>query len=40
MGGHGHVPLGYPPLRRAIAAHLTVEILPTAKEEILVTGGA
>lgn len=29
MGGHGYVPLGYPPLRRAIAVHLTVEVLPT-----------
>jgi DNA-binding transcriptional MocR family regulator len=38
--GHGYVPLGYPPLRRAIAAHLTARGLVTAEEEILVTGGA
>ena len=34
------MPLGYPPLRRAIAAHLTARGLVTAEEEILVTGGA
>jgi DNA-binding transcriptional MocR family regulator len=37
---HGYLPLGYPPLRHAIAAHLTAHGLPTDAEEILVTGGA
>src|SRR5512132_3018376 len=37
---HGYLPLGYPPLRHAIAAHLTAHDLPTDAEEILVTGGA
>lgn len=39
MDGHGYQPLGYPPLRRAIAARLTARGLPTDEEEILVTGG-
>jgi DNA-binding transcriptional MocR family regulator len=39
-GGHGYLPLGYPPLRRAIAARLTAQGLATDEEEILVTGGA
>ncbi len=39
MSDHGY-PLGYPPLRRAIAAHLSARGLPTAEEQILVTGGA
>ena len=39
-GGPGYLPLGYPPLRRAIAAELTAQGLVTAEEEILVTGGA
>jgi DNA-binding transcriptional MocR family regulator len=39
MDGHGYQPLGYPPLRRAIAARLTARGLPTGEEEILVTGG-
>jgi DNA-binding transcriptional MocR family regulator len=38
--GHGYLPLGFPPLRRAIAAHLTARGLPAAEEEILITGGA
>ena len=39
-GGPGYLPLGYPPLRRAIAARITAQGLVTAEEEILVTGGA
>ena len=39
-GGPGYLPLGYPPLRRAIAAQITAQGLVTAEEEILVTGGA
>jgi DNA-binding transcriptional MocR family regulator len=38
--GHGYVPLGHLPLRRAIAARLTARGLLTAEEEILITGGA
>jgi DNA-binding transcriptional MocR family regulator len=38
--GGGYLPLGYPPLRRAVAAHLTAQGLETAEEQILVTGGA
>jgi len=38
--GNGYFPLGYPPLRRAIAAYITARGLPTSEEEILVTGGA
>jgi DNA-binding transcriptional MocR family regulator len=38
--GGGYLPLGYPPLRRALAAHLTAQGLETAEEQILVTGGA
>jgi len=38
--GGGYLPLGYPPLRRAIAAHLTAQGLATAEDEVLVTGGA
>lgn len=40
FGGNGYFPLGYPPLRRAIAAHMTARGLTTAEEEILVTSGA
>jgi DNA-binding transcriptional MocR family regulator len=40
MSDHGYFPLGYPRLRRAIAAHLTAGGLATAEEEILVTCGA
>ncbi|HEX8008366.1 MAG TPA: PLP-dependent aminotransferase family protein [Trebonia sp.] len=40
MTDHGYYPLGYPPLRRAIAAHLSARGLPTTQEQILVTGGA
>ena len=39
-GGPGYLPLGYPPLRRAIASELTAQGLVTGEEEILVTGGA
>jgi DNA-binding transcriptional MocR family regulator len=39
MAGHGYQPLGYPPLRRGIAARLSAGGLPTDEEEILVTGG-
>jgi DNA-binding transcriptional MocR family regulator len=37
---HGYLPLGYPPLRRAVAAHLGALGLPSAEEEVLITGGA
>jgi DNA-binding transcriptional MocR family regulator len=37
---HGYFPLGYPPLREAVAAHLTAQGAPTSAEEVLVTGGA
>jgi DNA-binding transcriptional MocR family regulator len=40
MRDHGYYPLGYPPLRRAVAAHLSARGLPTAPEQVLVTGGA
>jgi DNA-binding transcriptional MocR family regulator len=40
LGGPGYYPLGYPVLRRALAAHITARGLPTAEEEILITGGA
>jgi DNA-binding transcriptional MocR family regulator len=40
VGAPGYLPLGYPPLRHAIAARLTAQGMPTAAEEILVTGGA
>lgn len=40
MSDHGYYPLGYPPLRQAIAAHLSARGLPTTQEQILVTGGA
>jgi len=36
----GYLPLGYPPLRRAIAAHLTAQGQATGEDEVLVTGGA
>jgi DNA-binding transcriptional MocR family regulator len=39
-GEPGYLPLGYPPLRRAIAAELTAQGLVTTEEELLVTGGA
>ena len=38
--GSGYTPLGYPPLRQAIADHLTHTGLPTAPEQVLVTSGA
>ncbi|MGH2717494.1 MAG: PLP-dependent aminotransferase family protein [Actinomycetota bacterium] len=37
---HGYFPGGYPPLRRAIAEHLTAKGLPTVPGEVLVTNGA
>jgi DNA-binding transcriptional MocR family regulator len=40
MSDHGYYPLGYPPLRQAIAAHLSARGLPTTREQVLVTGGA
>jgi DNA-binding transcriptional MocR family regulator len=40
MAGHGYFPLGYPPLREAIAAYLSARGLPTTQEQVLVTGGA
>lgn len=40
MSDHGYYPLGYPPLRQAIAAHLSARGLPTTQEQVLVTGGA
>jgi DNA-binding transcriptional MocR family regulator len=36
----GYSPLGYAPLREAIAAHLTARGVPTSAEQILVTSGA
>ncbi|HSB60737.1 MAG TPA: GntR family transcriptional regulator, partial [Vicinamibacteria bacterium] len=38
--GTGYSPQGLPALRRAIAAHLERRGLPTAPDEVLVTGGA
>ena len=40
MRDHGYYPLGYPPLRLAVAAHLSGRGLPTAPEQVLITGGA
>jgi DNA-binding transcriptional MocR family regulator len=40
MADQGYHPLGYPPLRRAIAAYLSARGLPTTQAEVLVTGGA
>jgi DNA-binding transcriptional MocR family regulator len=40
MSDHGYYPLGYPPLRLAVAAHLSARGLPTTQEQVLVTGGA
>jgi DNA-binding transcriptional MocR family regulator len=37
---HGYSPLGRPPLRRAVAAHLTELGLPSGEDEILITSGA
>jgi DNA-binding transcriptional MocR family regulator len=36
----GYSPLGYMPLRQAIAAHLTSRGVPTGAEQVLVTSGA
>jgi DNA-binding transcriptional MocR family regulator len=38
--GSGYAPLGYPPLREAIAGHLTSLGLPSSADEVLVTSGA
>jgi DNA-binding transcriptional MocR family regulator len=38
--GSGYAPLGYPPLRQAIADYLSRQGLPTIPEEVLVTSGA
>lgn len=40
MREHGYYPLGYPPLRRAIAAYLSARGLPSTQEQVLITGGA
>ena len=40
MRDHGYYPLGYPPLRRAVAAHLSARGLPSTAEQVLITGGA
>ncbi len=40
LSDHGYYPLGYPPLRRAVAAHLSARGLLTAPEQVLITGGA
>lgn len=40
LGGHGYTPAGLPVLREAVAARYTARGLPTAPEQILVTGGA
>lgn len=37
---NGYHPLGHPPLRRAVAAHLTALGQPTVADEVLITGGA
>jgi DNA-binding transcriptional MocR family regulator len=37
---HGYVQLGWAPLRGAIADHLTARGMPTAPDQVLVTGGA
>jgi DNA-binding transcriptional MocR family regulator len=36
----GYLPLGYPPLRVAIARHLTAGGLPSTPEQVIVTSGA
>lgn len=38
--GHGYVPLGLPPLREAIAHHMSTRGLPTRSDQIMVTTGA
>jgi DNA-binding transcriptional MocR family regulator len=40
FGASGYYPLGFPPLRAALAAHLTHEGLRTSEDQILVTSGA
>src|SRR5262249_9002937 len=39
-GGRGYLPMGLPPLRQAIARHLTGWGVPTTEEQVLVTHGA
>jgi DNA-binding transcriptional MocR family regulator len=36
----GYSPLGHPPLRQAVAAHLTRTGLPTVPEQVIITSGA
>jgi DNA-binding transcriptional MocR family regulator len=36
----GYFPLGYPPLREAVAAHLSARGIPTVDNQILITTGA
>jgi DNA-binding transcriptional MocR family regulator len=36
----GYEPLGHPPLRRAVARHMTRAGLPTDEQEVLITSGA
>jgi DNA-binding transcriptional MocR family regulator len=38
--GEGYFPMGLPALRKAVAAHLGREGLPTREEEVLITAGA
>jgi DNA-binding transcriptional MocR family regulator len=38
--GEGYFPMGLPALRKAVAAHLGREGLPTREEEVLITNGA
>jgi DNA-binding transcriptional MocR family regulator len=40
LRGHGYSGLGLPPLREAVAKHLTASGLPTRHSEVLVTHGA
>lgn len=39
-GDHGYFPAGYPPLRAAVAEHLSRTGLPTSAREVLITNGA
>jgi DNA-binding transcriptional MocR family regulator len=39
-GGSGYMPLGYPPLRSAIAKYLNARGLPTTIDQVMVTSGA
>ncbi|PFG18714.1 PLP-dependent aminotransferase family protein [Serinibacter salmoneus] len=40
LQGRGYEPIGYPPLREAIAAHYAARGLPTSPDQIVVTSGA